>query len=132
MVVGVVLACVAVVVWLVVGSLGRGDTASVDELPTVAEVIAAQAHAHGVSIPSEAPLPSGEPSAASTLSGFTQMSRQLVAVADADGVDTALAILHDAAMSSPEVAAECTALYDVVRGRTTASVPSLSQVCPRP
>lgn len=137
-VIAVSAACIVLVVWLAMGALGRDRSAYVDDLPTVAEVIAAQAHAHGVSIPdapdapaSAAPANGGSPSAASSLTGFEQMRRQLVAVAEADGAEVALAILHDAAASSPQVAADCGQLYDaiVAQGRSSRS---RAEVCASP
>jgi hypothetical protein len=126
---------VALVGALAWGAWRGGDDASVDELPSVAEVIAAQAHRHGVQLPElddadrarlEAPAVPG-----SSLSPYDQVLSQLVAVRDAAGIDEAVAILGEVAIASDAVAADCPRLYAAL----TQAVPSsrsLAQTCPSP
>lgn len=128
----------AVVTLGVVGALAwsgirsDGGTA-VDDLPSVSEVVAAQAHRHGVSLPeltdADRARLSAPPTAGSSLSPYDQVLGQLIAVRDAAGVDEAVAILGEVALQSDTVAAECTRLY----GEITAGAPSsrpMAQTCP--
>lgn len=122
-----VVALVGVLVW---GALRGGDDAAVDELPTVAEIVAAQAHQHGVGVdPGDAEASASLPPAAvSTLSAYDQVLGQLQAVKAASGVSEALSILRDVATQSPAVTTDCARIYAVLAaGETT--VPSLQEIC---
>lgn len=122
--------CAAVVAFLVVGALTSGERAAVDELPSVAEVVAAEAHDHGVRGPEE-PAPTAVPSSASTLSAYDQIRRQLQAVAATDGVPAALAILEEIARTSPEAASRCDDVYDELAASAGPDeIPARSTVCP--
>lgn len=126
----VTLGVVGLLVW---GSWSSGDDTSVGELPTVSEIVAAQAHRHGVDLPelSEADRArlSAPPSAASTLSPYEQVLGQLIVVRDSAGVDEALAILGEVALQSDVVAGDCARLYAAIAGESPTSI-TLSQVCP--
>lgn len=125
--------CLGVVGWLVWGALTSSQTAAIDDLPTVEEVVVAQAHRHGIDLPEltdeDRDRLSAAPSAASTLSPFDQVRGQLLAVRDTAGVDEALDILAEVATLSDEVAVDCSRLYDeVVAGQSPSR--TVSQVCP--
>lgn len=126
----VTLGIVALLVW---GAWRTSDGTAVDELPSVSEVVAAQAHRHGVDLPelSEADRVrlSAPPTAASSLSPYEQVLGQLVAVREAAGVDEAVAILGEVAQQSDVVAGECTRLYDALTVDEPSSVP-IEQICP--
>lgn len=126
----VTLGVVGLLVW---GSWSSGDDTSVGELPTVSEIVAAQAHRHGVDLPelSEADRArlSAPPTAASTLSPYEQVLGQLTVVRDSAGVDEALAILGEVALQSDVVAVDCARLYAAIAGESPTSI-TLSQVCP--
>jgi hypothetical protein len=122
-----------VVVLLAWGSW-RGDGASaIDDLPTVAEVVAAQAHRHGVTLPElsdeDRVRLSAPPTAGSQLSAYDQVLVQLVAVRDAAGIDEAVAILGEVAQQSPVISAECPRLYAEITAGFAASR-ALPEVCP--
>lgn len=134
----VVVVLVAVVTAGVVGLLAWGawatdDGDAVGDLPTVSEVVAAQAHRHGVDLPelteADRARLSAPPTAGSTLTPYDQVLVQLLAVRDAAGVDEAVAILGEVALQSEVVASECARLYAAVAG---AEIPMLSEsdVCP--
>ena len=128
--IGLALACATVVAYLIWGSLRSADSDAVGELPTVAEIVAAQAHQHGVSLPEEdAAQLTVPPASVSTLSPFDQVRVQLEAVKDAAGLDEALSILADVASQSDAVRPDCARLYEALVGNSTPPRP-LAQVCP--
>lgn len=136
----VLVAVVAGLVCVVIGGLAWGawrsdDGSAVDELPTVAEVVAAQAHRHGIDLPEiddeDRARLTAAPSAASTLAPYDQVLAQLTAVRDAAGVDEALDILGEVAQGNATVAAECPRLYAALTSEGSARR-SLSEVCPAP
>ena len=124
--------CLALVGVLVWGAWQSDDLSSVDDLPSVAEVVAAQAHRHGVNVPeltdADRVRLSAPPKAASTLSPNDQVLTQLLAVRDAAGVDEAVSILSDVAGQSDTVAAECGQLYAALTDGAPASR-TASQIC---
>ncbi|MEY3733342.1 MAG: hypothetical protein RL347_701, partial [Actinomycetota bacterium] len=109
------------------------DGSAVDDLPTVSEVVAAQAHRHGVDLPelteADRARLSAPPTAGSTLSAYDQVLSQLLAVRDAAGVDEAIVILGEVAMQSDVVASDCARLYDAVTDSAPTALP-LAAVCP--
>lgn len=122
-----------VVAGLVWGST-RGDEArSVDELPSIAEVVAAQAHRHGISLPAltdeDRVRLSAAPTPGSSASPYMQVLSQLMAVRDAAGVNEAIEILGEVARQSETIAAECARLYADIAGASL-DAPSLAQTCP--
>ena len=125
--------CLALVGVLVWGAWQSDDLSSVDDLPSVAEVVAAQAHRHGVNVPeltdADRVRLSAPPTAASTLSPYDQVLGQLLAVRDTAGVDEAVAILGEVALQSEVVAEECPRLYAAVTEGSASSVP-LARACP--
>ena len=131
--IGLAVVCTAVVAYLVWGSLRSADSDAVGELPTVAEIVAAQAHQHGVSLPplsdEDAVELSDPPAAVSTLAPFDQVRVQLEAVKAAAGLDEALAILADVASQSDAVRPDCARLYEALVGDSDSPRP-LAQVCP--
>jgi hypothetical protein len=118
---------------LVWGGLRSDDGTAVDDLPSVSEVVAAQAHRHGVSLPeltdADRARLSAPPTAGSSLSPYDQVLGQLIAVRDAAGVDEAVAILGEVALQSDTVAAECTRLYAEITAGAPSSRP-MAQTCP--
>jgi hypothetical protein len=129
---------IAVVTLGVVGTLVWGawrsdDGTAIDDLPTVSEVVAAQAHRHGVNLPeltdADRARLSAPPTAGSSLSPYDQVLGQLLAVRDSAGVDEAVAILGEVALQSDTVATECTRLYAELTMSTPSSLP-VSQTCP--
>jgi hypothetical protein len=134
----IVVALVAMVTLSVVGLLAWGawstdDGKAVDELPTVSEVVAAQAHRHGVELPEltedDRARLSAPPTAASSLTPYDQVLSQLIAVRDAAGVDEAVVILGEVALQSEVVSAECPRLYDAVTEMSRSALP-VDQICP--
>lgn len=125
--------CLALVGVLVWGAWQTDDLSSVDELPSVAEVVAAQGHRHGVNVPelteADRVRLSAPPTAASTLSPYDQVLTQLLAVREAAGVDEAVSILGDIAGQSDTVASDCGQLYAALTDGASASRPA-SQICP--
>ncbi len=115
------------------GAWATDDGAAVGELPTVSEVVAAQAHRHGVDLPelsdADRARLSAPPTSGSSLSPYDQVLVQLLAVRDAAGVDEAVAILGEVALQSEVVAAECPRLYADVAGGESATL-SVTSVCP--
>ena len=126
----VTLGVVGALVW---GAWRGDDGTAVDDLPTVSEVVAAQAHRHGVELPeltdADRARLSAPPTAGSSLSPYDQVLGQLLAVRDAAGVDEAVAILGEVVLQSDTVAAECDRLYAQLTADTPSSV-SLAQACP--
>ncbi|MFM9134965.1 MAG: hypothetical protein ACKOT0_05950 [bacterium] len=130
---GVAVACLAVAALLLVGAWRSSDDAAVDDLPSVDEVVAAQAHRHGITVPElsedEIARLSAPPTAATSVSAYDQVLPQLQAVKDAEGVDAAMLILGDAATVSPDVTVACADLYSALAaGSNPAS--TVEQVCP--
>lgn len=126
----ITLGIVGVLVW---GAWRTDDATAIDDLPTVSEVVAAQAHRHGVDLPeltdADRARLSAPPTAASSLSPYEQVLGQLLAVRDAAGVDEAVAILGEVALQSETVRADCAALYGEVTAGEPAAV-TLAQTCP--
>lgn len=133
MAVVVALACMAVIGILAWGGWRSEDGSAVEELPTVAEVVAAQAHRHGIDLPelddADRARLSAAPSAASTLAPYDQVLAQLTAVRDAAGIDEAIDILGEVAQDNATVASECTRLYAALTSGGVARL-SLAEVCP--
>jgi len=115
------------------GALSASQDAAIDDLPTVEEIVVAQAHRHGIELPelteADRARLAEAPSAASTLSPYEQVAGQLRAVRDAAGAGEALDILAEVAALSDEVARQCPRLYDEIAAGA-AGVPTLDQVCP--
>ena len=111
----VILGVVGLLVW---GAWRTDDGSAIDDLPTVSEVVAAQAHRHGVDLPeltdADRVRLSAPATAGSSLSPYDQVLGQLLAVRDTAGVDEAVAILGEVALQSEVVAAECPRLYAAV------------------
>lgn len=132
---GAAVVCLAVAVLLLVGAWRSSDDVAVDDLPSVKEVVAAQAHRHGINVPElseeEIARLSAPPTAAASVSAYDQVLPQLQAVKDAEGVDAALLILGDAAKVSPDVAAACSSLYAALAA-DSAPAATVQQVCPGP
>ncbi len=126
----ITLGLVGALVW---GAWRSDDGSAVDDLPTVSEVVAAQAHRHGVELPelteADRARLSAPPTAGSSLSVYDQVLGQLLAVSDAAGVDEAVAILGEVALQSDVVAAECERLYGEITLDGPARLP-VAQVCP--
>lgn len=124
---------VGVVGALVWGAWRSDDGSAIDDLPTVSEVVAAQAHRHGVNLPelteADRARLSAPPTPGSTLAPYDQVLGQLLAVRDAAGVDEAVAILSEVALQSDVVATECTRLYEALTQGAPAQRP-LQQACP--
>ena len=99
----------------------------------VDEVVAAQAHRHGVELPeltdADRARLSAPPTTGSSLSPYEQVLGQLLAVRDAAGVDEAVAILGEVALQSDTVAAECDRLYAEITVDSPSTVP-LTRACP--
>ena len=104
-----------------------------DDLPSVAEVVAAQAHRHGVTLPEltdeDRVRLSAAPTPGSSASAYEQVLTQLIAVRDAAGVNEAIAILGEVSRQSSTIAADCPRLYADIAGASP-DAPSLAQTCP--
>jgi|SanBayMetagenome_1026888.scaffolds.fasta_scaffold30143_2 hypothetical protein len=126
----VTLGVVGALVW---GAWRSDDGTAIDDLPTVSEVIAAQAHRHGVELPelteADRARLSAPPTAGASLSTYDQVLGQLLTVRDAAGVDEAVAILREVALQSESVATECDRLYADLTVDTPAIMP-VAQACP--
>lgn len=126
----ITLGVVGVLVW---GAWRSDDGTAVEDLPSVSEVVAAQAHRHGVDLPeltdADRARLSAPPTAGSTLSPYEQVLGQLIAVRDAAGVDEAVAILGEVALQSETVAAECDRLYAELTVGAPSSLP-VARACP--
>jgi hypothetical protein len=120
------LAILGVVGLLVWGAWRTDDGSAIDDLPTVSEVVAAQAHRHGVDLPeltdADRARLSAPPTAGSSLSPYDQVLGQLLAVRDTAGVG-------EVALQSEVVAAECPRLYAAVTEAGASSVP-VARICP--
>lgn len=127
---GIILGVVGLLVW---GALRSDDGSAVDDLPSVSEVVAAQAHRHGVDLPeltdADRARLSAPPTAGATVAPYDQVLDQLVAVRDAAGVDEAVAILGEVALQSDVVAGECARLYDAITQGASARI-SQAEACP--
>jgi hypothetical protein len=126
----ITLGIVGILMW---GAWRTDDATAIDDLPTVSEVVAAQAHRHGVDLPelteADRARLSAPPTAASSLSPYDQVLGQLLAVRDAAGVDEAVAILGEVALQSDTVRADCAALYGEITAGATATV-TVAEICP--
>ena len=125
---GLALACVALVALPVIASWGDSDSRAVDDLPSVAEVVAAQAHRHGIQLPEltveEQQALQAPPRPGSDASAFEQLRSQLTAVAEVDGVESAVFLLGEVAAVSEEAAELCPRLYAVLTAEGDAGVSS--------
>ena len=87
-----------------------------DDLPTVAEVIVATAHQHGIELPELTPEQrealAAEPVAATDASAYEQLSSQLLGVASVDGLEQAVFLLGEVAAVSSQAQQLCPRLYD--------------------
>jgi hypothetical protein len=114
--VAVALACTGLVVALMVSSWSTQGSDAIDDLPTVAEVIVATAHQHGISLPGLTPEEraalAADPVAPANVDAYTQLSRQLLGVAQIEGVESAVFLLGEVASISDEAAQVCPRLYD--------------------
>jgi hypothetical protein len=126
----ITLGLVGVLVW---GAWSTDDGTAIDDLPSVSEVVAAQAHRHGVDLPeltdADRARLSAPPTATSSLSPYDQVLGQLLAVRDAAGVDEAIAILGEVSLQSETLAADCDRLYAELTAGAPASV-SVTEACP--
>lgn len=126
------LATLGVVAALAWGAWRGDDGRAVGDLPSVAEVVAAQAHRHGVTLPElseeDRMRLSAPPTPGSSLSPYEQVLSQLRAVRDAAGVDEAVAILGEVSLQSETIAADCPRLYAEITGGSAAQ--SLAATCP--
>lgn len=124
------LALVGLLAW---GAWRGADDASIDDLPTVEEVVAAQAHRHGVDLPElsdeDRVRLSAPPTSASSLSPYDQVLGQLLVVRESAGVDEAVAILGEVALQSDAVAQECPRIYAALTQGQSATVP-VTAACP--
>lgn len=132
-VIALAVVCLGVIALLVWGSLGNDDTSAVDELPTVAEIVAAEAHRHGVGVPEltedDIARLSAPPVPASSLDPFEQVRLQLEAVKSAGGLGEALLILRDVAQQNDQVRLDCPRLYDALASGAQGAAP-VSDICP--
>ena len=126
--------CLAVVATVVVGGVGGSGRDAVDELPSAAEVAAAQAHGHGRRPASPLPIETQTGAPTSTLAPFDRLVEQLDAVARVDGVGAALDLLTLVTTTDPQAAAMCADAYRhlVESAPSTAQVPDLGVVCVSP
>lgn len=126
-------ACLTVIGLLVWGAVRNDDTSAVDELPTVAEIVAAEAHRHGVGVPEltedDIARLSAPPVPASSLDPFEQVRLQLEAVKSAGGLGEALLILRDVAQQNDQVRLDCPRLYDALASGAQGAAP-VSDICP--
>lgn len=125
----VALACTGLVVALMVSSWSTQGSDAIDDLPTVAEVIVATAHQHGIALPALTPEEraalAAEPVAPANVDAYAQLSRQLLGVAQIEGVDQAVFLLGEVSALSDEAAQLCPRLYDeLVSTASTAAVPA--------
>lgn len=121
--------CIAVVAVAVIGAVGRSGRDAVDELPSAAEIAAAQAHGHGrrpVDEQSSA-SPAVQPTPTSTVPALRRLTDQLDAVARVEGIPAALDLLTLVAETDAEAAALCEAAYEHLVGGAT-SVDDLADI----
>jgi len=130
----VAVACLLVVVALAVSALRGDDLDAVEGLPTVAEVVVAQAHRHGIELPEltpeqqqalAAPLAPG-----TTDSVYEQLSLQLGQVALLDGVESAVFLLGEVAASSPDAAQVCDQIFVALSREAGSLASSMASPCP--
>ena len=126
--VAVAVVCAGLVLALLVSSLSTPESQSVDDLPTVAEVIVATAHQHGIELPEltteQREALAAEPVAATDATAYEQLSTQLLGVATVDGVEQAVFLLGEVVAVSPEAAQLCSRLYDdLVSAAADSTVP---------
>lgn len=129
---GVALACAGFVVVLLASSWFTQDSEAIDDLPTVAEVIVAEAHRHGIDLPEltdeqRAALAS-DSRAATDASAYEQLSAQLLGVLGVDGLEQAVFLLGEVAAVSPEAAGLCPRLFDELVA-SAASAPAPANPC---
>lgn len=131
--VGIALACAGFVVVLLVSSWTTQDSEAVDDLPTVAEVIVAEAHRHGIELPEltdeQREALASDTRAATDASAYEQLSTQLLGVLQVDGLEQAVFLLGEVAAVSPEAADLCPRLFDELMTASPAS-PSSSPTSP--
>ncbi|MFM8529731.1 MAG: hypothetical protein ACKOD2_08670 [Ilumatobacteraceae bacterium] len=131
-VIGLAAVCVVVVGLLVWGASRNQESSAVDDLPTVADIVAAEAHRHGVGVPEltedEIARLSAAPVPASSLDPFEQVRLQLEAVKSAGGLAEALLILRDVAQQSDQVRADCARLYDALVAGASGATP-VGDIC---
>lgn len=125
--------CLTVIGLLIWGALRNQDTSAVDDLPTVAEIVAAEAHRHGVGVPEltedDIARLSAPPVPGSSLEPFEQVRLQLEAVKSSGGLGEALLILRDVAQQSEQVRVDCARLYEVLVAGASGARP-LTEICP--
>lgn len=130
--VALALVCAGLVVALVVSSWSTPDSQAVDDLPTVAEVIVATAHQHGIELPEltaeQREALTAEPVAATDASAYEQLSSQLRGVAEIDGIGQAVFLLGEVAAVSSEAERLCPRLFDELVSLPAASTASSSAV----
>ncbi len=123
---GIALACAGFVAILLASSWFTQDSEAVDDLPTVAEVIVAQAHRHGIELPEltdeQLAALASDSRSATDASAYEQLSTQLLGVLGVDGLDQAVFLLGEVAAVSPDAAQLCPQLFDEL----VASAPSSS------
>lgn len=125
--------CIAVVAVAVIGGVGRSGRDAVDELPSAAEIAAAQVHGHGrrpVDEQSSA-SPAVQPTPTSTVPALRRLTDQLDAVARVEGMPAALDLLRLVAETDAEAAALCEAAYEHLVGGATSvdDLPDVGAVC---
>ncbi len=117
----VALACLGIVIAVAVSSLGRSPQGAVDDLPTVAEILAAQSHRHGVDVPRLTPEQEAALAAplrpGTTVEAYEQLRMQLRGVAELEGLDVAVRLLGEVTALSDDARRECDRLYaDLLSG----------------
>lgn len=117
----VALACLGLVVAVAVSSLGRSPQGAVDDLPTVAEILAAQSHRHGVDVPRLTPEQEAALAAplrpGTTVEAYEQLRIQLRGVAELEGLGAAVLLLGEVTALSDDARRECDRLYaDLISG----------------
>ena len=113
---GVAVACAGLVATVGIASWTVPDSRSVDDLPTVAEVVVAQAHRHGIQLPEltddQRAALAADPVEVTEQAAFDQLSAQLLGVARLEGLDRALFLLGEVAAASSEAAGMFPRLFD--------------------
>jgi hypothetical protein len=120
----VAVGCAALVIVLFAAGLRTQDSASVDDLPTVAEVIVAEAHRHGIELPDltdeQRQALENDRTDATDASAYEQLSLQLSQVSAVEGVDAAVFLLGEVSAVSAEAARSCARLYDELIAKAAA------------
>jgi hypothetical protein len=132
------LACLGIVVAVAVSSLGRSPQGAVDDLPTVAEILAAQSHRHGVDVPRLTPEQEAALAAplrpGTTVEAYEQLRIQLRGVAEVEGLGAAVRLLGEVTQLSDDARRECDRLYaDLLTGDFTSPgtpVETVASPCP--